>query len=614
MGDTQILEGTMLINDRGLPAPQHAFSRKHLRFSRSVHSDLGDTVWMVFRITNTTVGASLLAFPYSVFRVGWIAALAIVTFAFMYTLFSVLAVISAAHHTQAMTIKGCVSSILGTKFALFMDACVVLMFTGSLTAYVTIVGDYFSAVIDGFSRGVASFSPTYIKAILLIVIIPLNMIGNQKALGNISMVAVLLVLVTVLAIVAFSIRSIIQNRITFALPEEVPISPCNATRNETSEDPSHYVSFFDYLSVRNLSCAVSAATDKILYCTMPFQPYGVLAAPAQTTPWKAFLEIVRRISIFMPLFGCIPALPPLLHELKGSPGRRRRILRRSMVTALVIVLGLVLLIGLFSTLSFSVFTQTNVLNSFLSSELAMTVIKLLYGLNLMLSISALLFPLRAIIIDMARTTRNARRGKIIFYCCALAWPVGVVCLSILIPNIDVIFNASASLFGIAMYWLIPLLIIWKLPELIANSKVSSAADAADAAGAAGAESCADSNMATGIGVRPHGDSIKAARCRPANELLEPLHQEVSSRQESEAATGGELGSAEEVLRGHGVAGSRAHAQSLQEKEEFRQHMLRKMTKTRKVITFVAVAAICALNFTAFFLATFVNTITFKFLF
>lgn len=414
-------------------------------------SDFLATSGTALTLSNTMVGAALLSFPFTVVRIGWVTALLVMVFAFTYSLFGFYAIIDTAHFTQSRTLRGCVVAIFGKKIAMAMDICIVLMYTGLLVVYISICGEYIDICIKGFSKKEKlPFDSKITKVIIGAVLIPTTILKSPTALSNISGFCILFVLITVISVFVYFIIALVKKSVI-----------CNVEGITNSELYKEAIknSFTPENGNSNVGAWKSFPNPLFIY------------APVHKVGWKAFLEIVRRISVFMPLFGCHASIAPLLFELKGTPNKRRSLLKKAITIAITVSLALYLLNTIASIFMFNQVIQPNVLSSFPSSETYMTVVRLLYAFVVALSFAIILFPIRVIIMSWWNIDKQTRKGTTIFIIIGVSLTILAVLLSAFIPSIDTVFNAISALFGIAVYWLVPLFIRWKLPEVMARSRI-----------------------------------------------------------------------------------------------------------------------------------------------
>lgn len=408
--------------------------------SRSETSGNKASVGATFRLSNTMIGASLLTLPYTVSRTGWVVSLVYIIGAFCFCLFGCRAIIDAAHYTSSRTLRDIITKLFGPKIAYTMDVFIVSMSTGTLTSYVSIIGDFLNVSIQGFSGGdIPKLKEWYVKVALIGVLVPITLIRSPRLMSIVSTVAICLIALTVFSIIGYGIKALVRKNVFYYIPGV----------NEATGDPF----------CPNAGCSLD-----------PLPSYLAIAFPAQKTPWKAFLECVRRTSLFLPLFGCNPTLPPLLSDLSGPPAFRRYALKKAITIAIPFVFSFCVLVAFFTTIMFGLHTQVNLLISFPPTEIYITVIRLLYALNMTLSYSDILYPLRMIILSWCKVEPGSKtvRSRAIFYSIGVGFTLLPVTLSIFVPNIDIVFNASAALFGMAVNWFVPLSLHYKMPAIRAT--------------------------------------------------------------------------------------------------------------------------------------------------
>jgi hypothetical protein len=101
----------------------------------------------------------------------------------------------------------------------------------------------------------------------------------------------------------------------------------------------------------------------------------------------------------------------------------------------------------------------------------MTICRLLNAIAIMASFVVILSPIRAIFMSWAKLDRTTRKGSVMFIVFGLSLVTLSTMLSILVPDIVTVLNFVASIFGIGLCWIMPLLFIWKLPYARAVSDV-----------------------------------------------------------------------------------------------------------------------------------------------
>ncbi|TNJ29180.1 Amino acid transporter family [Giardia muris] len=405
-----------------------------------------DTYETTLTLSNTMFGAAILTFPYTVYRVGWLISIPLIALAFGYSIFGFNAIIDAAHFTQERSIKGILQSVLGPRVALCVDVCMVVHMVGILIVYVSVGSDYVHSAIEGFSHGALDFSTEYIKIIVGVILIPLAFLRNVSRLSFIASVAAFLVVLTVCSVVVYFFISVAKHEVRYA----------GTTEGQVSE------------AARALDASLMTCPTEGCKVSFPSPLNSIF--PAHGVAWMAVLEIIRRLSVFMPLFGCQVSIAPLFGDLKGSPAQKRLVFKRSLLISAIFVLTLQVLNAGSGVLMFADKLQPNILMTFPSAEIYMTVVKLLYAGVVLIIMVLKLLPLRIAVLSWFSLKKDEGRGKLAFYLIGLGTIVIAVILSIFVPNIDTVFNSVSALFGIVTYWLLPLFLLYKRPYLEANSK------------------------------------------------------------------------------------------------------------------------------------------------
>ena len=144
--------------------------------------------------------------------------------------------------------------------------------------------------------------------------------------------------------------------------------------------------------------------------------------------------------------------------------------------ASITVFVLYMLNAVSSYLLFGKNIASNVLVSFPSNNYVMTAVRLCYALVIIMSFVVIVYPIRSIFMEWMNLDMTTKIGKIVFYIIGILLTVFGVGFSILVPDIVTVFNAVSALFGIAVYWVIPIIARWKLPDLEMNSQVPESDD------------------------------------------------------------------------------------------------------------------------------------------
>ena len=190
------------------------------------------------------------------------------------------------------------------------------------------------------------------------------------------------------------------------------------------------------------------------------------AVPA--VPSSAFAVISNLPSMFS-LFSLQSAIPPFYGDIHGSRTQKRQILTVASDASTCFVFVLYTVFGIFGSLMFYGENQTqnvvNLLGNFADQDILMTVVRLGYALVVFVAYPCVLYPVKSALSGWFRVDRSQRKGQVYYLLFGVCTTILVICGSLLIPNIVVAFNLFASIFGVVLYQLIPLAVMFKLPAL-----------------------------------------------------------------------------------------------------------------------------------------------------
>ena len=105
------------------------------------------------------------------------------------------------------------------------------------------------------------------------------------------------------------------------------------------------------------------------------------------------------------------------------------------------------------------YQHDNILNNFSSSDILMSVIKIMYTVVIIVSFPVILFTLRSSLcawfgIDRKSTKKHA----MFYYLIGVTLCVLVTALAILVPQLSIIMDIFSSVFGCVIFQLMPLMI------------------------------------------------------------------------------------------------------------------------------------------------------------
>lgn len=380
--------------------------------------DKKQVIATTFTIANTMMGVAVLSLPFTFSRLGWILSIVLVALAGMYSVMGYYKTIENVHYSQIPTLRGLLTSLFGRVWANIFDFCIAFEQTGFLVCYISVIGDYLNVFIKNVAD--KDFNTKYIKLICMPILALLSMLSSAKALSNVSAFAILCILMTVLSVAVYYFIGVSKN-------EQMDGSPLPAP--------------------------------------------GKLIGPAHKNGTYIFLEIVQRIPLFMPLYGGLASAPPLYVDLENSRYKAMIVLKKAsfygaLITAIICTVNAICAYFLFGR-----DIASNVLLSFPSSELWMSICRLLFAIVVLSSYVVIVYPVRRIYMDWFKQDYKTKKGKVVFIIIGYVLVVATTVISMFVPDIVFVLNIVSSIFGVGIKWVIPLLMWWKAPQIKANSPI-----------------------------------------------------------------------------------------------------------------------------------------------
>ena len=384
-----------------------------------------------FTFANSFMGCALLSLGYAFSRMGWVIGAIILI---LFTLFELIAyyrLVDVSHFEQVITLRKMMQNIFNKKVAYFLDFTFAFCNFGYLIVYVSIYADYMYTFIYNVTNG-KEFKQIYLKLIIVPVLIVFSLIRSMDAISKISAFTIILIFVAVIAIVVYWVIFL--------------------ARGETE--------------------MMKTIDGKVVDMTIPFPKFGDTAWPANKNGWYAFLEVIQRIPLYAPLYGAQASVPAMYHDLEGPPNLKRKAMRKGSLYSIVFSGVLYMLAAFCSCTMFGTYLEGNVLMSFRAKNVTFTIVRFLYTLVVLMSYIVMMYPVRSIILEwMHLDPSTSKKGLVTFYVLGIVMVFISVALSIAIPNIVTVIDFIASIFGISLYWVTPILAIWVRPRAEANSTV-----------------------------------------------------------------------------------------------------------------------------------------------
>lgn len=390
---------------------------------------------------NCCVGAALLTLSYRFARLGLPLGIIYLTLPMVFSFWAYRQINLACYYSNAVSIKTLVEACWGRVCAYIVDVGSVLMIFGVLVVYCIIASDYVHMAYDLATHTDACVIPsaptaeqcvtydqcisTYNKVDMIIrvimgmvVFLAESFLSSVNALNAVSSFALIFVLVV---IVSVAVR-VGQAFVTKRLPSDIDTDPWTPP-------------------------------DRI---------------PVIPTP----KNIVTDLPSFFTLFSLQSTIPPLFGEMKMARESRLNVIKYASYASTFIVYILYLVMALLGAVTFYApnqaerFQKDNILSDFPTGDILMTVMRIGYGLVVIISFPVILFMIRAALMGWFGTDRKAgRKGCLTFYLSGVAMCVIVTILAVFVPTIVTVFDVISAIFGLILYQIMPLLVSVKLPIL-----------------------------------------------------------------------------------------------------------------------------------------------------
>lgn len=149
---------------------------------------------------------------------------------------------------------------------------------------------------------------------------------------------------------------------------------------------------------------------------------------------------------------------------------KKKILDYSLVFSSVFVFIIYMSVAICCYFMFGRYIQDNMLLSYPYTSTLMTAVRFMYTIVILLSYPAVLYPIRAMILDYLKVTPQHKKYNLAFYITTLCITIISTGISMGVPSIVEILNFAASIFGIGIYFVLPILSFWYLPHVRYTSR------------------------------------------------------------------------------------------------------------------------------------------------
>lgn len=383
-------------------------------------------------IVNSVIGAGMLALGDTFYSMGLIGATIILLASATIIYFSFMAINEAVYYTKSRTFRELFIFIFGPIFATIIDVANTLILASYLIGYIVIASQYSLGFITAFGGKIGyeydtcyarEFAPNcsqhYIAVVIVTVIIsPLICFRGLSFLNYVSIFATVMVLFTTITLVVLL---------------------CYHAINKTP--------------VIN--------TEKCLVHVKPYPP----------TPLHFMVYAAFPITLYL----VHSSIPPMFAEMRGKTMTvRKRVMEIAIQISVPITTIINLIMGIVGSTMFTK-PEDNILNTFEpgNENLAISVIRIAMSCVVIVSYPIILLPVRASIMRWIPYNKlNAKTDTIVFF--SVGFGVTLLCMGVamIYPNIGEIFNYAASIFGIFVTWIAPLMIIMYMPRIRAMGKPS----------------------------------------------------------------------------------------------------------------------------------------------
>lgn len=205
---------------------------------------------------------------------------------------------------------------------------------------------------------------------------------------------------------------------------------------------------------------------------------------APPVPWypestEYIADIISYYTIFSTLYSLHASMTPIQFDITGSPRYRTRSMKLTILIILPIVTIIYAAAAIEGSLMFNrncpdpsvtdcIPVNSNILLSF-TGDTIISVVMFLYSIVILTSFPVMLYPIRANILAWFKIDKSTKRGYGLFVLIGFILTVVCATLAILIPNIDKVLSIMGNIFGVIIFQLFPLMVVYKLPLLKKNS-------------------------------------------------------------------------------------------------------------------------------------------------
>ncbi|TNJ28841.1 Amino acid transporter family [Giardia muris] len=455
-----------------------------------------------FTLVSQIMGAALLSIAYIFARIGYVLSFILMPFTLAVALYLALALIEACYLTRSFTFRELVANVIGRKFSYFVDSLLILSNFGFLTGYVIIVSQAIVGVVDAFVPRDATGHPDlgWVKYVVTVciptfIMFPLSLLTSIKTLGAIASVSIFFAFATALTVPTYFFISLARKgqvcpRLSTDIAADqgyfrqgVPIWPSSSKGLNLGQTAMGFIFFFSYIPMLQSNIATQNP------------------------------------------------IPAMLGSMRGPLYIRMRVLRFSVICSLCISTVLYIIVGAFGSALFGEKIEPNILSSFsICKDYWLSIVNILYALVLCVAYPLVEYPNKLSILGYTNINRELQPKKWygVYAGVTAAFLVGNVAIALAYDNIASIFGLLGAISGSFVYFIVPIWVAYKLPEIRVENIPDIAEefqDAADHNGIVETEAVGTSIMAMFL-PGPVGSALARARSMSTTAPLEVNQLEV----------------------------------------------------------------------------------------